>query len=236
MKQKLVILVLFLTTLNACTNVKSVNGKGPVITQTENHIGNFSGVVVSKGLRVVLAKGNKNEVTIKVNENLMELIEVFVKEDKLYITSEYPIRKATSKEIRVTYKNIKEVVVHSGSRITNTGVLKNKDLKVVAHSGASANLNLRSDILTCKVHSGSKLVVSGFTNSSIMESHSGATLNALDLKSKKTTASSHSGATLKVFSSHSLNAHAHSGASIRFAGNPEHVVRKKHSGGSITSL
>jgi len=146
------------------------------------------------------------------------------------------IRRATSKKVFITFKNIEKLIVNSGSFASNKGFLKNKDLYITVHSGAHAKLNTKSDSITCNVHSGAKLELDGFTNSSNIQAHSGSNVLAQKLKSKKSNVVAHSGAHVKTYSNESFTGNAHSGASIRYAGNPKNVSKKTHSGGNIYEI
>jgi len=236
MKLKLFILSNLIFLFTSCGVIDGVKGKGPVTTKTIETLSDFNAIKISRGLDVELVNGQKNSATIKANENLLDIIEVTVDGNTLVVTANKNIYSATQKKVTVTYKNIERLNINSGCSVSNKGVIKNKNLSLSIHSGANANLNTVSDNLDCEVHSGSSLDIEGFTNTLDIEAHSGASVKAQNLKSKNTTAGAHSGASLKVYSSEHFKAEAHSGGSIRYAGNPQKVSKSNHSGGSISKI
>lgn len=236
MKLKSLILSIFSLSILSCNSLDGITGSGPVKTKEITNLSDFDAVSISRGLNIELTQGNENKATIEADENLLEVIKVFVENNTLTITSDKNIRKAKSKKVLLTFKNLEKLNINSGSYVTNKGFIKNKNLTITVHSGANAKLNTKSDFLTCEVHSGSKLDLEGFTNSANLRAHSGANLQARNLKSKTVVAEAHSGASLKTFASESIKATAHSGASIRFAGNPTTVSKSAHSGGSVSKI
>jgi len=236
MKLKFLILSIISLTLLSCYSIDGIQGEGPVKDKEITNLSDFDSVIISRGLTVELTPGNENKAVIKADENLLDIIKVTVEDNKLLITSDKNIRKAKSKKVLLTFKNIEKLEINSGCNVTNKGFIKTKNLTITVHSGAHANLNTKSDFLIGEAHSGSKLDLEGFTNNANFQAHSGASLQAKNLKSKTVTAEAHSGASLKAFASESIKANAHSGARIRFAGNPTKVSKSSHSGGSVSKI
>lgn len=234
MKLKLLFIIPLMCLFTSCIFLGGIKGDGPVITKSIENLSLFTTIKVSKGLNVELSPGKENAAVIEANENLIEIIRVTVENNILHITSDKNIRSATKKKVFVTYNNLEKLVAKSGAYVTNKGNLKNKKLTIIVHSGAHAKLNTVSDHLKSEIHSGSKLDIVGFTNSSHLEAHSGASINAKNLKSKKAVALAHSGASIKIYASESFKGNAHSGASIRCHGNPKSISKKNSSGGSIS--
>jgi len=236
MKTLKIIPLILLLTLTSCNIFNGVKGEGPVKTVEVIDLSEFTNVKISRGLQVELTQGNENKALIKANENLLDLITVVVEDNTLKISSKKNIYKADAKKVYLTYKNIENLHLNSGSHVKNTDVLKSEKLNIYAHSGAHAELYTKSDYIHCETHSGAHLNIKGFTNYSNILAHSGALLNAKNLQSKSVTAQAHSGAKIKVFATETINGQAHSGASIRFSGNPQNVSKQVHSGGNIYKI
>ncbi|WP_378184926.1 head GIN domain-containing protein [Aquimarina sp. W85] len=211
-----------------------VKGTGSVV-QTERTIDKpFNRVKASNGLDIILSKNNDNKVIIEANQNLHELIEIYVKDQMLIIKAKENIYSADQKSVLVSYKTLKEITVNSGASITSTQVIEQQKMKLNATSGADIELEIKSESLTTSATSGAFIDISGMVNSHKVSATSGAVIKAQEVLSLITDAKATSGASVKVHAKNEFKGRATSGGNVRYFGAPEKVSEVDNSGGNVS--
>ena len=238
MKKLLKKLSLTLITLtlvfSTSVNAQFWGEKGNGNVKTENReIGSFTAISCSSGINVFLKQGDKESVTVEADENLLDLIVTRIKGDKLVIKTEDPIRRAKKLDVYVTFVDVNEISVSSGSDLESRSMLKFETLDISVSSGADAKLDLSADDLTCSVSSGADANLSGSANSFYGKASSGSDLRASDLKAKYCKAKASSGGDVSVYASESIEASASSGGDVNYYGDPTKVNVSSSSGGDV---
>ncbi|MFL1896738.1 head GIN domain-containing protein [Aquimarina sp. 2-A2] len=231
------ILVTLCLTLVCCScNIpfNGVKGTGKVI-QTERAISQpFNRIKASSGLDVILSKDIDDKIIIDANENLHDLIDIYVKDETLVIKSEENIYSADQKSVLISYETLEEIAVNSGASVTSTQVIEQPKMKLSATSGADIELEIKSESLTTSATSGAFIEISGMVNSHKVSATSGAVIKAQEVLSLVTEAKATSGASVKVHAKNEFNGRATSGASVRYFGAPEKVSEVDNSGGNVS--
>jgi hypothetical protein len=114
-----------------------------------------------------------------------------------------------------------------------TIVTERLDLKSSSGSGLKLN-NIKAQAVTCSSSSGSNIRLSGETITFKSNASSGSHINAEDLTTKISQADVSSGAGISTHVTDELNAHASSGGSVSYVGNPAVLNKSKSSGGNIS--
>jgi hypothetical protein len=207
-------------------------GNGNVKKQNRE-VGSFTAISAGSGIDVYLMQGDKESVIVEADENLLDLIVTRVKGDKLIIKTEDPIRRAKKLDVYVTFVDVKEISVSSGSDLESRNMLKFGVLDISVSSGADAELDLQAEDLTCSVSSGADANLSGSAESFYGKASSGSDLRASELKAKICKAKASSGGDVSVYASESIEASASSGGDVNYYGNPTKVNVSSSSGGDV---
>jgi hypothetical protein len=223
--------MVFSSTVNA--QFWGTKGNG-IVKKQDREIGSFSAISSSSGIDVYLRQGDKESVTVEADENLLDLIVTRIKGDKLVIKTEDPIRRAKKLNVYVTFVNVNEISVSSGSDLESSHPLKFEDLDISVSSGADAELELKAINLTCSVSSGADANLSGTANSFYGKASSGSDLRAADLKAKICKAKASSGGDVSVYAIESIEASASSGGDVNYYGEPAKVNVSSSSGGDVS--
>lgn len=231
------LLLLFVTTLlSSCVldmNNK-VNGNRNVITEDRTTKENFTKINIGTGLDLSITQGTKNRILVEADENLQEIIIVEVSDGILNIYSEKNIRKAKSRKIYVTIKDLESLTATSGADVYVKETLTVNNLKIKATSGANIIIAIDANSVETSATSGSEIEISGTSNKHATSATSGAAIDGYELESKSVIAKVTSGADINVFASESIDAIATSGGDIDFKGNPKKITKKSSSGGSVS--
>ncbi len=230
------ILVTFCLSLACCScNIAfdGIKGQGEVVKKERIINENFDAIKASRGLDVILVKDQDNKVVVEANKNLHDHIEVYVKENTLYVTSDKNIYYADEKNVFVSYQKLNLLKVNSGASITSEQAVVQKDLTLSATSGADIRLKIKAETVTTSVTSGAMMNLEGKVNNHKANATSGADIRAEDLLSLVSEAKATSGASIRIHAKDEFTGKATSGANIRYYGKPERVSEADNSGGNV---
>lgn len=217
--------------LNLNTGVK---GNGNVVTKERSIIGTFSTIKATEGLDVYLTQGDIESITVEADENLQDLIMTDIENGILKIHTKENIGNASSKKVRVTFKDISSIISTSGSDVFSTNTINADDLTLESTSGSDMKLDVNTSVLYCNSTSGSDMRLSGRTIKLVAEATSGSDIKAADLIAESSVVKATSGADITVNTSKELTASANSGGDVKYYGNPEKVNKNNASSGSIS--
>lgn len=213
---------------------KNIKGSGNVITE-HRQLSGFKNVTVCCGLDCEVIQGNKFDVEVVADDNLIKGIKTTVENETLVISSEYNnYININSKRIIVTLPNIKSLESTSGSSLKTRDVITSNDIKVKSSSGSHLEANIESDIIDLESSSGSEMDVTGKALKLYTSSSSGSSIDADRLLANEVSAESSSGSSTNVHPIVTFNAKASSGSSINYKTNPKNVKLDESSGGSIS--
>ncbi|TGV00607.1 head GIN domain-containing protein [Flavivirga rizhaonensis] len=228
------ILSLMLFSCNFDMNFNTgVSGNGKVITEEIIINKPFSTIKATEGLDVYLTQSDDESIFVEADENLQDLIIVEVVNNTLKIHTRESIGRATSKKVKVSFKDISSIISTSGSDVYATNVITTENLELKSTSGSDMKLEVNTSVLNCKSTSGSDLRLSGKTVKLVAEATSGSDIKAGDLIAESSHVKATSGADITVNTSKELTAKATSGGDIKYYGNPEKVDKSNSSSGSV---
>ena len=213
--------------------IDGVRGEGKVVRKEKTIDQPFTAIEVSRGMEVVLSKSNDKKVIVEANENLHDIIQVYVEGETLHVTADKNIYQADEKTVFVSYQKLTRLSGSSGSNVTSAEPIVQKEIKVSASSGANVNLQIRAENLNSHTSSGAAMKLTGQVNVHSADASSGSNLRADELLSLVTEAEGSSGASVKVHAKNEFTGKATSGASVSYYGNPEKVSENDSSGGSV---
>ena len=207
--------------------------------ETESRkVKNFNAIKVSSGVDLYISMGDKEEVKIVADDDIIDDIITKVEDNTLRIymkkTNWFNWRSANkTRKAYVTVKELEGIYASAGSDVKSENTLEGESLEVKASSGSDIEIDVIFKNLSLDSSSGSDAKLSGKVKYFEAEASSGSDIKAQNLKSKicKVRASSGSDATINV--SDELVARASSGADIRYYGNPSSKDTDESSGGDI---
>jgi hypothetical protein len=94
---KVIIGVVLSILLSSCSFISGVNGNGNVTNETITLQSNFNKIDAGHGLNVILTKGNSQNVVVEADENLQEIISIYVEEKTLIIKTDANIGSSERK-------------------------------------------------------------------------------------------------------------------------------------------
>ncbi len=210
-----------------------VKGNGNVQIEKRTLTEPFTAIHASEGLDVYLTQGDRQDITVEADENLLNIIVTEVVDNTLKIHCKENIGRSKSQKVMVTFSDISKIISTSGSDVYSTNTISVEQLELKSTSGSDMKVDVNTAILNCKSTSGSDLKISGKTDRLIAEATSGSDIKAENLIAQSSQVKATSGADITVNTQKELTAKASSGGDIRYYGNPEKVEKSDNVSGSI---
>ena len=196
-------------------------------------IDSFRGIKSSQAIDVYLKKGTKESVKVEVSGTSLSNVITEVSGTYLKIGMREGNHKNTTVKVYVTYVALEKISASSASSVYSEGSIKAGTFKIDISSAASVEVSLDVDDLTVDASSAGNAVLEGKTKSLSVEANSAGDVDASGLESGIVHASVNSGGSAKVNVIKELDAHANSGGSVRYRGNPTKTNTGANSGGSV---
>ena len=230
-----IIITLFLSSCGFDINLgdmgSGIKGNNIVVDENRNVNEDFTVVSVSEGIQVYVTQAEDYKISVKGDENIIDLIGTDIKNGKLHIHAIKNIGRAT-KKVYVSLPNIDALKSSSGSHLLTENTIKSDDLELDASSGSILNAEISCNDLEVDGSSGANISISGKAKVSDIDSSSGANIKAKDLTTAICSAEASSGSNIKIHVSESLHANASSGGNISYSGDAS-VQKKKSVSGSV---
>lgn len=235
MKTKFAILLLIMVSTTSCMfDGFGIRGNGNIVTEDRKISSDFDAVKVSQGINLLLTQGNDVDLSVEVDENILDLLVTEIEGDVLKIYFDKNVSRAT-KNVYLTTNKLNSIKTTSGSSVKGQGIFKSKSISLKSSSGSTIKLNLNSENVDCSSSSGADIKVSGITNTFSGDASSGSQIDADGLKAEISVVDVSSGANIDTYASEKVTAHASSGGDIDIYGNPKNISKSKSSGGSISN-
>ena len=232
---KFFVFILLSISLVSCQDmmVVQVEGEGPVV-MNEFEIDNFNQLSLHSGWKVLLIPSDENKLVLEANENLVELLEIEQKGNRLKIDSEKLIKKADSKLIQLYYnQELTEIKTSSGVYLIAEDIKHSGNLNLVSTSGSKLELSFEGEKLAAETTSGASIHLTGSAAYLVVKSTSGSGFEAETFLAKKAKAKANSGANINLNVEEELEAKATSGAIIKHNSGIKNVSKDTNSGGTI---
>ena len=199
---------------------ESIYGEGPVET-IERNIGNFTGIKVSAGIDVFLTQGDNTKVEVVADENLHKVIRTEIKGNVLHVYSEINIRKAKSKKVYVTCKEIEKLGVSSAGDLTGQNKIETDFLDISLSSAGDLDIEVEAKQIECSISSSGNARLSGFAEELYARLSSAGNLKAYELITKKCKVRVSSAGDAKIHVTEELDASVSSAGNVYYMGDPK---------------
>ena len=210
----------------------SITGNGN-ISEEERPVSYFNTIKVSSGINVYLSQGDNEKISVKADENLLDIIKTEIENEELKIYASEQIRHSKSKKVYVTVNDIEKISTSSGSNLYTETDIKSNNLDLSSSSGSNMKLNVETNFIDASASSGANLMIEGITRDIEMDVSSGANIKAEDLIATICKAKASSGANAWITVKEKLNGEASSGGNVFYLGNPDKIQVNNSSGGNV---
>ncbi|WP_228455400.1 DUF4252 domain-containing protein [Chryseobacterium sp. Tr-659] len=230
------------------------------INGDNRNVGEFSKIEVSEGVNVTYKQENTRSVKVIADADKLQYVITRVDNGilKIYIDNKGGRSlRFKNLNVNVSSPNLKRIQTSSGSIFTAVNPVTENSMEIEASSGSiiKGKFNIEQSVaasvtsgsilnaaITTKkmaldVSSGANISLSGQAETAVIDSSSGASCKADDLKIGTAVVESTSGASLSLLVTDKLKVSVSSGADVKLRGNPELDARvDKISGGSLRQI
>lgn len=197
-------------------------------------VGSFSGVKVTEGVNVYLKKGSKESVRVEVTGTSVDNVITEISGSYLRVhMRDGKYRGNIEAKVYVTYVMVDKISASSAGSIFSEDALEADEVEVSASSAGSIEISVKAGSVRASVSSAAQIELQGKTKTLEIDASSAGQIDAYDLEAQKVSAEASSAGSLKISVVEDLRAHASSGGSIRYHGNPNKSNTNSSSGGSV---
>lgn len=230
----LIALLAVTTMSSACAQRKKVRGSGNVETEKRDLSG-FTGVKTGTSIDIYLTQGDKFEVVVEADDNLIEYIITDVDNGVLKVYFDrVNVREAKKKVVHVTMKEIDYISASSAGDVFGQTPVKADDLKIRTSSAGDVKLEVYAKSLDLSTSSSGDITLSGEADYMKASTSSAGDIKAFELTVKEADVTASSAGDVKITVTERLNARASSAGDVQYRGNPAKVDARSSSAGDVT--
>ncbi|MEQ8475469.1 head GIN domain-containing protein [Fulvivirga sp.] len=196
-------------------------------------VGSFDEVQVSQAIDLYLKKGTKESVEVEARGMDSDEVLTEVRGSRLKVYLEGNRYRNISVKVYVTYVELEGISASSASTVYAEGVIKGDRMTIDVSSAADVEVSVDVNDLNVSASSSGDVEVAGKSKYLEVSVSSAGGVDAYDLEAENVRVRASSGAGAKVNAKNEIDAHASSGASIRYIGNPSKSRTDSSSGGSV---
>lgn len=161
-KTQLIAAILLITSglmfLSSCDDV--IIGSGRVV-QEAREVGSFNAIDISGAFTVYLSQGDEESLVLETDDNLMELVDTYVRGGRLYIeTRGIGIRNSTMKA-HITVKDLKEIEASGAVKIIGKTSLNFDRLDIDVSGAAEIEMELYGNRMDLEISGAGKSYLKG---------------------------------------------------------------------------
>lgn len=212
---KLSLLILFITVFSFSTFAQK--GSGDVIKKTFK-VDNFHGLKIGGAFDVYLRQGDKQDVTLVADDDIMENLKATVSGGILKIKSDYDMKNPTELKAFITVKDLNSIELSGACELEGKNTIITKDLLMKVSGASDAELTVRCSDLRITASGASDLKLSGDAAALEIDASGASTIKAEKLLAAQADIESSGASTVKIDVAESLIAKASGASTILYRG------------------
>ncbi len=229
------VLAIFL--LSCHGRFRRVEGNG-VLAKETRHLNNFERVEARGSMDVTVQQGDRFEVSIEAEENILPLIKTRISGNELIIEMEHNISISSHEKmtVHVTAPKYKELTVAGSGNINTEDKLSNTE-KVSFTTAGSGDIKAEVDApeVDCKIAGSGNITVSGSTRDQDISIAGNGDINNLDLKTENTKIKIAGSGNARVHASVKLDVEIMGSGDIFYRGTPT-ITQKVMGSGDVKKV
>lgn len=234
----ILVAVIIISPISGCVTVNFAGGgrggemgRGEMKTFDFN-VGDFSKIDIrldkdsnrTGGVGIYYTAEKSDKVTIEIQENLGEFLQVYVENGTLIIESNKSFNisgNRHSPNIYIATPILEAISVSGGASIVEADKITADEFALNVEGALAGELELETKKFTCNVAGASSIVLSGTADTAHFETNGASSIEAFGLQTKDTTALLAGVGDIEISCSNTLNATVAGMGSIKYRGNPQ---------------
>lgn len=189
MKNKYYILIVFLLGFTGVSNAyadKPIVGSGRIKSETRQ-ISGAKYLVSALPAKVILSTGSNEQVVVETDDNLLNLVNTYIKNEQLFITLANGNYKTKHMEVYVTLKDVNGIKNDGSGDISTKRVIRTDNLKLINHGSGDIKItNTVAKNVSIHVIGSGDITLGGYSDNINVEINSSGNVKAGSFKSKNT--------------------------------------------------
>ena len=199
---------------------KFIRGEGEVVEQ-KGYLEHFNSLEIKGMFDVELHHGDTLYAIVLTDSNLQDLVQVYVAENVLHISTHgETILKPSRLKIRVSYNQLKSVVIEGACNLRATGPVLADTFKMMVSGAADVNLELRASHLQTHIAGAGDLTLSGEAVMHSVSLSGASRLKAQELITAKTRIDMAGAGSVEVYASQQIDVNLSGVGMVTYHGNP----------------
>ncbi|MBT3209219.1 MAG: DUF2807 domain-containing protein [Bacteroidetes bacterium] len=212
--------------------INCIVGSGDVVSE-ERNVEAFNSIDLSGTANVYISKNRKNKVEIKTDDNILPLVETFVKNGKLFISNKNCISKTTVFDIYISMAEIEELNVSGSGQIHSEDKFKSNEIKLIVSGSGEILIDIKANFVKSRISGSGEIELKGNTDRQDVRISGSGEYNSFDLFSNIAIVDVSGSGNCEVNVEKSLEAEVSGSGDIEYKGEPKEVNTKVSGSGSI---
>lgn len=215
---------LFMFLSASCSEVNVIRGDGQ-LSVSEKSLSPFQAIELQGMFNVILQKGHQPMVRLETDQNLMELIEIRVKDHTLLVeTQKDAALRPTKMDLLITYQDLNQLVIAGAGKVSATEVLQAGSFLLNISGAADVELSVEIGELSTRVSGAGNIRLQGQTDNHQVDLSGASNLRAEELLTDHTRISLSGAGAAHVYARSSLHANISGVGKITYYGDPDEKV------------
>lgn len=235
MKKRLInlslIITLLIVILSSCVLVCE-EGSGNIVKDSRK-LRNYNELSIRGDGKVYITQGNKHSLIVEADDNIIDLIETYVKAGRLIITNRNTCTRNATINIYITVQDLRSLSLSGSANIIGENTIDTENFKISITGSGDIKLNLDIESLESRITGSGNMYLKGETTYNKVKIAGSGDLRAFDLKTRDTevTISGSGNAMVNVYDD--LDVKIYGSGDVRYTGRPEEVNKSIHGSGSL---
>lgn len=223
-------LLLPLVLCSACT-LTGITGNGKIAEENRS-VQDFQRLRASGSFEIILQQGHESSLRLEADENLLPLIETYVNQGTLNLSTAQPILRAERLRVYLQATEWQKIELSGATEISSDGPLKGESLDLEASGAAEIEMEVYVKKLRAQLSGASEVDLKGKAETVSLQSSGAADWNAFDLETKRMSINCSGASELEVNVSEDLAIEASGASEIQYRGSP--IISKSKMSGAST--
>lgn len=220
--------------LQGCVSVLTgERGNGNIVSE-ERSIGAFNGIELSGGFDVELTHSGQKTLKITTDENLLDNIETYVRNDVLHVNSR-DVGNATEMKLVIHYEDIEHITSSGAVEIRTRETLVADEFGFESSGASEAYLQLDVGTVYFDFSGASETEIIGKAEKLVFEDSGACELKAYELETGMAEIEISGAGEARVNVSQELSASVSGAGNVYYRGNPERIRENVSGAGGIHS-
>ncbi len=216
------LIVMILLASISCSEFIGERGNGERITKTYT-VDEFDEIELSGAYDIFLIPSTSNDITIEIDENLLQYIEIYVIGDRLVVGSDRRLNSREGIKIEIPVEGLKRIVTSGASDITSEEPIRSVDLVLKMSGAGKINLNLEVASFELELSGATLVYLQGSARKLVVDMSGAGSLEAENFEVEDCEISISGVGSVSVNVSGTLTAEVSGLGSVDYIGNPKSV-------------